>query len=67
MSKKLNSSEVNSKLQEFADVTYEKYSNYAYACGAFQSQLSHAIADMPAHKQNEMIQLFESLTKMNKV
>ena len=38
-----------------ANVTHEKYGSHSYACGTLESMFCAAIADMPKHKQREIL------------
>lgn len=62
MAKKLTYEEISTDLRTFVDATDEHFGNYAYAAGALQVQLAFVLAQLPAHKQQETIQVFAQLT-----
>lgn len=62
MAKKLGHEEISTEINTFLAVTAEHFDNYAYGAGALQFQLAHALAQLPAHKQQETLKVLASLT-----
>ena len=48
-------SEVSRVTNQFCDASYDKHGSFSHACGALESMLALVIADMPRHKQAELI------------
>jgi hypothetical protein len=63
MATKMKYSEVSDVVRKFSEVSRKKYDSYAHAAGYLESTVASLIADLPAHKQKEMIKIFETITK----
>jgi hypothetical protein len=55
-------SEISAVAKEFSKVTRLHYDSYAYACGAYESILASIVADLPKHKQAEVLRNLQSMT-----
>lgn len=55
-------SEISAVAKEFSSVTRAHYDSYAFACGAYESILSAIVADLPKHKQAEVLRNLQSMT-----
>lgn len=63
MTKKYTREQINEVLFSFTETSYEHWGFYSYAMGALQNQLATLLADMPAHKQAEVLNVFKNLTE----
>jgi hypothetical protein len=63
MTTKYTREQINTALNEFADTTRAHFGSYSYATGALQSQLTTLLADMPRHKQAEVLRVIKDLTE----
>jgi hypothetical protein len=61
MAKKLQFSEVSKQLNAFSEASYKKYGSYSYASGYFESSLAQVLADLPAHKQAEVLRCMQQV------
>jgi hypothetical protein len=55
-------SEISAVAKEFSRVTVSHFESHSYACGAFEAMLSHVVADLPKHKQAEILRNLQTLT-----
>jgi hypothetical protein len=62
MAKKLNCMEIGNEINTFIRVTVQCWNTHAYAAGALQSQLAYVLSTLPAHKQQETLQVLATLT-----
>ena len=62
MAKKLNCMEIGNEINTFILVTVQRWNTHAYAAGALQSQLAYVLSTLPAHKQQETLQVLATLT-----
>ena len=62
MAKKLGYNDISIEIGAFIDVTKEAFDSYSYAAGALQSQLAYVLSTLPAHKQQETLQVMAQLT-----
>ena len=60
MAKKVSYSEVSNKLMELSSESFKVHKNYSHVAGYYESTLVGLIADLPAHKQNEMMRIFQN-------
>jgi len=56
---KVTYSDISAKLGNLSSVANKVYGSHAYVAGYYESTLVQLIADLPAHKQNEMMRLFQ--------
>lgn len=56
MNTKLTPELIRATLNDFADASYHKYGSHSHAAGYMQSMLVGLIADLPKHKQAELMQ-----------
>lgn len=52
---KVTYSEVANELRETSKVSMEKKGSYAYATGVYESIIAGLVADLPKHKQAEVM------------
>lgn len=57
---KLTYSEIAAGLRETSKVSMETKGSYAYATGMYESIIASLVADLPKHKQLEVIRSLES-------
>lgn len=62
MAKKLGYAAISTELDTFITTTHAHFESHAYAAGALQSQLAFALAQLPAYKQQETLQILANLT-----
>ena len=62
MAKKLGYADISTELGKFITTTHEHFESHSYAAGALQAQLAFVLADLPAHKQQETLQVLAQLT-----
>ena len=55
-------SEISAVAKEFSKVTRDEFDSYAFACGAYESMLAGIVADLPKHKQAEVLRHLQSMT-----
>ena len=60
MAKKVTYSEISDKLMNLSSESYKVHKNFAHIAGYYESTLVGLIADLPAHKQQEMMRLFQN-------
>jgi hypothetical protein len=65
MTAKFTYSDIMTTLKQFSEVSYNKYGSHSYAAGALESSLASIVADLPRHKQAELIRHMEAMTKLN--
>ena len=63
MTTKYTREQINTALNSFVDTSYEYFESYSYATGALQFQLTTLLADMPRHKQAEVLRVIKDLTE----
>lgn len=56
--------EISTVLNEFIEVTHKHYGSMAYGAGVLQSQLAAVTADLPKHKQAEVLRIIQAVTDM---
>lgn len=56
---------IDQTIRLFVRESEKEHNSYAFACGIFAALLVPAIADMPLHKQTEIMQLLHQLTNKN--
>ena len=59
---KYTKEQINEVLDNFTETSYQHWGSYSYAAGALHSQLTTLLADMPKHKQAEVLKVFNDLT-----
>lgn len=59
MAKKVTYSEISAKLMDLSSASFKVHKNYSHVAGYYESTLVGLIADLPAHKQNEMMRIFQ--------
>jgi hypothetical protein len=59
MAKKMTYSELSVEMKNFAAATREHYGSHAFACGFLESSLANVLADLPAHKQMELVRAMQ--------
>lgn len=63
---KLTYCEIAAALRETSQVSMETKGSYAYATGVYESMIASLVADLPKHKQLEVIRGLESARKSMK-
>ena len=63
MTTKYTREQIDKVIMSFVDTSYEHWGFYSYAAGALQSQLTTLLADMPRHKQAQVLNVFKNLTE----
>jgi len=63
MTTKYTREQINKVLDTFVETSYEHWGFYSYSAGALQSQLTTLLADMPKHKQAEVLNVFIKMTE----
>ncbi len=59
MTKKVPYCDISAKLGDLSTASKEVYGTYSHIAGYYESTLVQLIADLPAHKQNEMMRIFQ--------
>ena len=52
---KYSPTQIDATLNQFANMSYNKYGNHSHAAGYMQSMLVKLIADLPKYKQAELL------------
>ena len=60
-------SQVSRITNEFCDASYAKYGSFSHACGSLESMLVMLIADLPKHKQAELLTSLTQRTQELKI
>lgn len=60
---KLTYCDIAAELRETSQVSMETKGSYAYATGVYESMIANLVADLPRHKQLEVIRGLESARK----
>lgn len=60
---KVTYSEIADSLREMSKVSMESRGTYAYATGMYESIIASLVADLPKHKQLEVLRSLESARK----
>ena len=59
MAKKVPYCDISAKLGDLSSASKKVYGSYSHIAGYYESTLVGLIADLPAHKQNEMMRIFQ--------
>lgn len=59
MAKKVPYCDISAKLGDLSAASKKVYGNYSHIAGYYESTLVGLIADLPAHKQQEMMRVFQ--------
>ena len=59
MAKKIPYCDISAKLGDLSAASKQRYGSYSHIAGYYESTLVNLIADLPAHKQNELMRLFQ--------
>ena len=66
---KLTYAEINEHLRETSKMSKDVFDSYAYVTGLYESMLGGLVADLPKHKQLEVLRTLQSardsMKKMN--
>lgn len=60
---KLTYSEIATELRETSKVSMETKGSYSYATGTYESIIAGLVADLPKHKQLEVVRSLQSARK----
>lgn len=63
MAKKMTYGEIDTVLKDLTTAARAEYGSDSYACGYLTSHLLSIMADLPAHKQLELVRMFGITTK----
>ena len=63
---KLTYIEIANELRDTSKVCMETMGSYAYATGTYESLIASLVADLPKHKQLEVVRSLESARKSMK-
>lgn len=58
--RKATREEINTVINEFVDISYDKFKSYGYASGYLSSMLKTAMEGLPAKQQKEMLDRLKS-------
>jgi UDP-N-acetylmuramyl pentapeptide synthase len=61
MAKKLDYNDICTELGKFISATAVHFDSHSYAAGALQAQLAFVLSTLPAHKQQETLQVLAQL------
>ena len=59
MAKKVPYCDISAKLGDLSAASFKAHKGYAHVAGYYESTLVGLIADLPAHKQNELMRVFQ--------
>jgi hypothetical protein len=62
MAKKLACADISTQIDTFVDTTANHFQSHSYAAGALTAQLAFILSTLPAHKQQETLQVLAQLT-----
>lgn len=57
---KLTYSQISAELRETSKVSMDVKGSYSYATGTYESIISELVANLPAHKQQEVVRILQS-------
>jgi hypothetical protein len=63
MATKVQYSEISKTLSDLSTASYKVHGSYSHVAGYYESTLVGLISDLPAHKQREMMRLFQDRIK----
>lgn len=63
---KLTYTDIANELRDTSKVCMETMGSYAYATGTYESIIANLVADLPKHKQLEVVRVLESARKSMK-
>lgn len=58
---KLTYTEIAADLRDTSDVVLKRKGSYAYVTGTYESILANLVADLPKHKQMEVMRLLQGV------
>ena len=62
MAKKLTCADISTQIDTFVNTTHMYFGSQSYATGALTAQLAFVLSTLPAHKQQETLQVLAQLT-----
>lgn len=62
MAKKLTCADISTQIDTFVNTTHKHFESHSYAAGALTAQLAFVLSTLPAHKQQETLQVLAQIT-----